>query len=189
MHWNNKIMIRNADPTDFSSILELNSESVHYLSPLSLERLRHLHDQAAYHKIIEAEGRIVAFLLAFREGADYESPNYVWFSQRYNSFLYVDRAVVHKGHRRKGHGAVLYGDIIRFAADAGVEVLACEIDISPPNPGSLLFHEGYGFREVGTQWLYGGRKQVSLREKRISMATSRHEAAPGTVETASLCTK
>lgn len=165
--------IRNAEPADFASIVDLNSASVHYLSPLDIERLRHLHGQAAYHRVIEAGGRVAAFLLAFREGADYDSPNYDWFSRHYDSFLYIDRAAVLSSHRRKGYGAALYGDLILFASGSGIDVLTCEIDVSPPNPDSLRFHEGYGFREVGTQWLYGGRKQVSLREKRIVDAPAR----------------
>ena len=158
-------MIRDATPEDFTAILDLNRESVHYLSPLGRERLAHLHGQAAYHKVVEAEQQIAAFLLAFRENADYDSPNYVWFSQRYTSFFYIDRAVVHKDHRRKGYAALLYADLVRSASEVGVTTLTCEIDIQPPNSASLLFHGGYGFREVGTQWLNDGEKQVSLREK------------------------
>jgi len=160
-------MIRNAGPADFTSILELNAESVHFLSPLTIQSLECLHSQAAYHKVVEVDGRVAAFLLAFREGADYDSPNYTWFSVRYGSFLYIDRAVVHKDQRRKGYGAALYDDLIGFSAETGIGVITCEVDIQPPNTGSLLFHETYGFQEVGTQWLNGGRKQVSLRERRI----------------------
>jgi uncharacterized protein len=176
-----QLMIRNAEPADFTSILDLNAESVSFTSPLGRERLGYLHEQAAYHKVVDVEGRVEAFLLAFREGAGYDSPNYLWFSGRYPSFLYIDRAVVHRDRRRRGHGAALYKDLIGFASGAGVEVVTCEIDVAPPNPDSLLFHEGFGFSEVGTQWLYGGLKQVSLREKRIPPAAARqgHEGDAG----------
>jgi uncharacterized protein len=161
-------MIRDAVAGDFPAILELNAGSVHFLSPLDRDKLEHLHGQAAYHRVLDEGGLIGGFLLAFREGALYDSPNYQWFSERYPSFLYVDRAVVNGSCRRKGCGRALYDDLISHAAGLGIEALTCEIDISPPNPGSLLFHAGYGFREVGTQWLHGGAKQVSLREMRIS---------------------
>lgn len=160
-------MIREATPEDFTAILALNRESVHYLSPLNRDRLAHLHGQAAYHKVIEADHQVVAFLLAFREGADYDSPNYAWFSGRYTSFCYIDRSVVQKDHRRKGYAALLYEDLIGFARQTGAATLTCEIDIEPPNSASLLFHGSYGFREVGTQWLNEGEKQVSLREKAL----------------------
>lgn len=160
-------MIREATPEDFTAILALNQESVQYLSPLNRERLAHLHGQAAYHKIIEVDRLVAAFLLAFRRGADYDSPNYAWFSRRSTSFCYIDRAVVHKEHRKKGYAAFLYEDLIRFASATGVATLTCEIDIEPPNQASLLFHESHGFCEVGTQWINGGKKQVSLREKAL----------------------
>ena len=72
---------RDATPDDFPAILALNAESVHFLSPLDAPRLQRLHAQAAYHRIVTAGGGVAAFLLAFREGADYDSPNYRWFAQ------------------------------------------------------------------------------------------------------------
>jgi hypothetical protein len=86
--------LRDARREDFAAILALNAESVHFLSPLTAERLDALHRAAAYHKIIEIDGEVAAFLLAFREGAPYDSPNYLWFAERYPEFLYIDRIVV-----------------------------------------------------------------------------------------------
>lgn len=164
-HLRGEEMIRNAREADFGRILELNEGSVRFLSPLDDEGLRRLHGQAACSTVVELDGRVVAFLLAFREGAPYGSPNYRWFSERYERFLYIDRVVVDEGCRGKGIGAALYDDIIARAASQGIGVLACEFDLSPPNPASACFHERYGFREVGTQTLPGSGKQVSLRVK------------------------
>ena len=75
-------MIRDAAISDFPAILALNAESEHFLSPLTLPRLEHLHRQAANHRVVELGSAVVAFLLAFHEGADYGSPNYLWFSGR-----------------------------------------------------------------------------------------------------------
>lgn len=63
---------------------------------------------------------------------------------------------------------MLYDDIIAFAATRGVAQLTCEFDLEPPNPGSAKFHARYGFREVGRQWLSGGRKQVSLQALEVT---------------------
>jgi uncharacterized protein len=160
-------MIRDAAATDFPAILALNAESVHFLSPLDATRLHHLHAQAAYHRVIESNRRVVAFLLALREGADYDSPNYAWFAQHYATFLYIDRVVVANAAQGQGAGARLYDDILAFAAAAGIDRLVCEFDLQPPNPGSAKFHRRYGFREVGTQWLGAGKKQVSLQARAI----------------------
>src|SRR5579883_1800566 len=152
-------MIRDAAPGDFPAILALNAESVRFLSPLDEARLRHLHGQAAYHRVLEIDGAIAAFLLALREGADYDSPNYLWFAEHYGQFLYIDRVVVDTRHQGCGFGNRLYDDLIAVAKKAGIAPLTCEFDLDPPNPASAKFHARYGFREVGRQWLGGGKKQ------------------------------
>ncbi len=165
-------MIRNTTPEDFARILALNAESVHFLSPLDEERLQQLHAQAAYCRVVEIDGAIAAFLLALREGTDYDSPNYRWFLQRYAKFLYIDRIVVAAAHQGRGLGAMLYDDVTAFAAASGVAQLTCEFDLEPPNPSSARFHARYGFREVGRQWLGGGKKQVSLQAREVPARSS-----------------
>jgi uncharacterized protein len=160
-------LIRNATPEDFPAILALNAESVQFTSPLDAARLHRLHAQAAYHRVVERDGRVAAFLLAFREGVDYDSPNYRWFAQRYRQFLYIDRIVVDADARGLGLGAQLYEDIIAFAAATGAGRLTCEFNLDPPNPGSAAFHRRFGFDEVATQRIDGGKKLVSLQAREL----------------------
>lgn len=160
--------LRDARREDFAAILALNEESVHFTSPLAAERLDALHRVAAYHKVVEIDGEIAAFLLAFREGAPYESPNYLWFAERYPEFLYIDRIVVAPAHRGARLGSALYDDVIAFATASGAPWLTCEFDVEPPNPASMKFHERMGFAEVGTQRLGGGKKRVSLQARAIA---------------------
>ncbi len=155
-------------PTDFPAVLALNAESVHFLSPMAPEHLAHLHAQAAYACVVQTGstvgGGVAAFLLAFREGADYASPNYQWFAQHQPRFLYIDRVVVSLAHQGQGLGALLYNDLFAFARSNGMDAVSCEFDIDPPNEASRRFHQRFGFREVGTQWVAGGKKQVSLQQ-------------------------
>jgi predicted GNAT superfamily acetyltransferase len=157
-------MIRDAKIADFPAILGLNLEMEQYLSPLSEELLSDLRAVAVYHRVIETkQGEVAGFLLALREGADYSSVNYLWFAERYRQFLYVDRVVVAPAHRRKRLGRLLYDDLFAFARENGIAAVACEFDINPPNEASRRFHSRFGFREVGRQWVAGGKKQVSLQ--------------------------
>jgi uncharacterized protein len=160
-------MIRDTTAADFPAILDLNAQSVRFLSPLDAARLQHLHTQAAYHRVVEHDGQVAAFLLGLREGADYDSPNYRWFTQQYPRFLYIDRIVVAGAARGLGFGVQLYDDILAFAAGTNAARLTAEFDLEPPNPVSAAFHQRYGFREVGTQWLGGGKKQVSLQAREL----------------------
>ena len=161
--------IRDAAKNDFPAILELNAASVHFLSPLDAEKLQQLHAQAAYHRVVELQGSVAAFLLAFREGADYDSPNYLWFTQHYPAFLYIDRVVVDHAARGLGLGIQLYDDILAFATHTDVARLTCEFDLDPPNPVSAKFHQRYAFREVGRQRVGAGMKQVSLQARDIEV--------------------
>src|SRR5262245_46506291 len=96
------MFLRNATPDDFTAILALNEEAVALLSPLSAARLAALHHAAAWHRIVEDAGAVLAFLLAFREGAAYDSPNYQWFARHFARFLYIDRVVVAPARRTSG---------------------------------------------------------------------------------------
>jgi predicted GNAT superfamily acetyltransferase len=162
-----RIAIREVTPADFPAILALNAESVQFLSPLDASRLQVLHAQAAYHRVAETQGRVAAFLLAFRECSDYASPNYRWFAQHYAEFLYIDRVVVHVAQQGRGLGVMLYEDLLAYAGARGVARLTCEFDLDPPNPVSARFHARFGFREVGTQRVALGNKQVSLQAREL----------------------
>ena len=156
-------LVRPATPGDFPAILALNLASEALLSPMDFARLRTLHEAAACHRVAldPATGAVAAFLLAFREGSDYDSPNYRWFSERYDCFLYVDRIAVAEGARGAGLGGALYRDLFAQARRAAVPRIVCEYYSVPLNKASQRFHAQHGFEEVGTQWLPERDKQVS----------------------------
>lgn len=157
------MVIRDAAPSDFARVLSLNAESEHFLSPLTPARLAHLHRQAPYHRVIELEAQVVAFLLVLGPGADYDSVNYQWFARRQDRFLYIDRVVVAAARQGASLGVALYDDLIAFAQQTGTSTITCEFDVVPPNERSRRFHARFGFREVGSQWVADGKKQVSLQ--------------------------
>jgi len=157
------MILRRASSSDFSAVLALNEESVRFLSPLAPERLVALDREAELHVVMEEAGAVVAFLLALREGATYDSINYQWFAGRYRKFLYVDRVVVSQSRQGGGAGRLLYDHAFAHARATSVPVVTCEYDVDPPNPGSERFHTRFGFREVGRQVVAGGKKSVSLQ--------------------------
>ena len=155
--------IRCALDSDFATILALNDAEVQQTSSLSPERLRSLVRMAAYCKVAAIDGQVVAFLIALRDGSPYESDNYHWFVARFSHFLYIDRVVVAPRFARRGIGSRLYADLFAFARDEGMATVACEYNIDPPNAASRAFHDSFGFKEQGRQWVAGGSKQVSLQ--------------------------
>jgi predicted GNAT superfamily acetyltransferase len=160
---NKSIELRSATDDDFLDMLRLNKESVQYLSPLDKNRLEKLHKEASLSMVATLNGSIVAFCLGFREGADYDSLNYLWFSKRYEKFLYIDRVVVDINYQASGIGHLIYKEVFSLAEKNEVPLVTAEIDIEPPNPVSLRFHKKFGFSEVGRQEVAGGTKIVSLQ--------------------------
>ena len=159
-------MLRNADLPDWPAILALNETSVAQLSPMDEPRLAQLARAACYFRVVEEGGVVAAFLLGFRKGADYDSPNFLWFDERYDDFVYVDRVVVDAAFRGQGLADRLYDDFETYARRLGVARVTCEVNVEPPNPVSLRFHARRGFREVG-RIPYGPAKVVSLLERSL----------------------
>ncbi len=162
-----EISLRTAVPDDYSAIVALNDVEVEQTSPMDAERLRDLGGMASYHKVAVVDGRIAAFLLAMREGAPYQNDNYGWFAARFPRFLYVDRIVVSMELAGYKIGSRLYEDLFDYARSRGISVVTCEYNVQPPNPASQRFHDKFGFKEIGSQWVANNTKLVSLQVAEI----------------------
>jgi len=140
-----------------ANMLALNHAHETETSPLDDAALAALLE-GAFHASAVAGGRD-AFLIAFDEAAAYASPNFLWLKARLSRFVYVDRVVVAAHARGRGIAAALYGDLFRRACDSGRSIVACEVNMVPPNPASDAFHARLGFGEIG-QASAGGAKRV-----------------------------
>lgn len=152
--------IENITSDDIPQILELNQISQPHLSFLSLKRLNELAEMTFHFRIIRDNDSIAAFLMGMEEKQPYDSMNYNWISDQYDSFYYIDRIAVAEKYWRKGLGKKLYDDGQSFALHMNKPMMACEVNIKPMNEGSIIFHENYGFKSVGEQDTEGGKKRV-----------------------------
>ena len=158
--------------SDYPTIVTLNEESEHFLSPLNLDKLARLANEAAVFQVALSGDTVAGFLLAFLHEANYESPNFLWFKARYTDFFYIDRIVVAEPFRSRHLASDLYGRLESQAISRGISRLACEVDIEPPNPVSIWFHQKHNFIEVGQQSIRSAEKGnhqkiVSLQMKRL----------------------
>ncbi|RFA14950.1 hypothetical protein B7R21_05870 [Subtercola boreus] len=150
---------------DLPALLAMNNDAVPAVNHLDEEGLGKL--VALSHRAVAVvhEGdpaTPVGFALAMLPGAAYASENYRWFEARSGSFLYVDRIVVGGRARGQGLGRVLYDDLFAVARAARCAEMFCEVNLEPPNPGSLVFHSRLGFEQLDTQQTKGGSVVVSL---------------------------
>lgn len=157
------INIRKTEALDYPKIIQLNENEVQHTSTMDLNRLAELDALSNYHKVIVVDDVVAGFLLAMRENAAYANENFSFFSSKYDTFLYIDRIVIDAEYAGLKLGTLLYNDLFDYARNNGVSVLTCEYNIEPPNEPSRRFHDKYGFKEIGTQWLDAGKKRVSLQ--------------------------
>jgi len=86
--------LRDAAPADWPAVLALNTGSVEHLSPMDEARLRSLAEASCYFRVIEVDGGVAGFLMAFRKGASYDGAIFQLFNARAADFVYIDRIVV-----------------------------------------------------------------------------------------------
>lgn len=158
------LTVRDVQAHELDAILALNNAAGSTILPLDGQGITRLAGYASYLRVAEADGQIAGFLLALRDGAPYDSPNYRWFSERYPEFVYIDRIVIARPFRRLGLGRVFYADVTSFA-EVRVPVLTCEVFLEPRDDVSVLFHGTYGFQEVGQQTMAGVGRRVALLAK------------------------
>ena len=156
-------MISDISAADLNWVHRLNKTHEVELSPLSRRETASLVAEAVFAR--QADGG--AFLLVFDQGADYDSPNFLWFRARFERFLYVDRIAVAESHRRRGLAAALYGDLFAFAAGRGDSRVVCEVNSDPPNPGSDAFHAALGFEIIGEARLEARGKSVRYMARNV----------------------
>ena len=138
-------------------LLALNNAHAAELSPLSLAEFNRLIQASFFASALE-DG--AAFLIAFDQTAAYDSPNFLWFRERYDRFVYVDRVVTSPLARGRGYAKALYADLFVRAKQAGYARIVCEVNFLPPNPASDAFHAAFGFTEVGRAPIHNGQKTV-----------------------------
>lgn len=139
------------------AMLALNNAHAVELSALTAAQLKALLDKAFYARQI-SDGD--AFLVAFDQGATYDSPNYLWFRQRYRQFVYIDRVVVSPPMRTRGYARALYMDLFAHARQEGHTLVVCEVNRDPPNRVSDAFHAAMQFTEVGRAKIHQSSKTI-----------------------------
>jgi len=159
--------ISNTITDELPYILKMNQEALPAVSSVSIEDMKHFLSIVDYFRTLKVENKIAGFLIALSPGKGYSSLNYKWFEKTYNSFMYVDRIVIDTNYHRNGLGTSFYNDLETFSIGKSSRI-TCEVNIRPKNEGSMVFHETYGFEQVGTQTTEEGKKEVSLMSYKLT---------------------
>jgi uncharacterized protein len=157
------VSVRGLTPSDYAWVAALGAANEVETGPIDFAWLE---ANAREWFLGVAAGEHEAFAIIFDETANYGSPNFHWFRERYPRFVYVDRIVVSESARGKGLARALYEHVFEAARAAGHSRVVCEVNFDPPNPGSEAFHAKLGFCEIGRATLANG-KSVRYLERLI----------------------
>jgi uncharacterized protein len=155
------VTLRPYTPDDLEALVAIN-DGAHPAVPIT--PTAELADLIASSRLtlVADDGEVAGFIVALAPGLDYASENYAWFGARSRDFLYVDRIVLAPRLQGQGVGPRLYAAVEEAARADGATEITCEVNVRPPNPGSLAFHARLGFVEVGRQQTKGGAIEVAL---------------------------
>ena len=145
--------VRNLEITDLARVLEINNANTPGVSELTMAELQTDFKNSLHALAVDNEhGEVCAFCITFAQDASDAGDNHRWFAERYESFVYLDRIAIDSDYRNRGLGVQLYQSVENMMLQSSEHsMLCCEVNLKPPNPGSLRFHHRIGFTEVGQQ--------------------------------------
>jgi predicted GNAT superfamily acetyltransferase len=135
----------------------LNEDHATELSSLPADTLEALIGSAFFAAAVDDGDALV---IVCDQDTPYDSPNFLWFRERYPRFAYIDRVAVSPLRRGEGLAQQLYEAVFAIARAAGHDRIVCEVNYDPPNLASDAFHEKLGFTEVGRAHLADRGKGV-----------------------------
>ncbi|HPW33467.1 MAG TPA: GNAT family N-acetyltransferase, partial [Arenimonas sp.] len=85
------IIIRDVREHELDSVLAMNNAAGVGILPMDAAKVRFFWENADYFRVAEVDGLIAGFLIAVSHDAAHDSSNFLWFRERYEKFLYIDR--------------------------------------------------------------------------------------------------
>ncbi|UOM36862.1 GNAT family N-acetyltransferase [Acuticoccus sp. I52.16.1] len=160
------LSVEDARPEDLAAIAAVNNAAVPAVNALTAEEMGAVAALGAL-RIVRTGGAVGGLVLTIPEGQPYASLNYRWFSGEFDAFLYVDRIVVAPEARGLGVGRALYEDTFARARSLGRPRVCAEVNVEPPNPGSMAFHAATGFNVLLDRFNEEAGKTVRMMERPV----------------------
>jgi predicted GNAT superfamily acetyltransferase len=136
------IIIRAMTALDIEAVWAINQENIPAVGEETVEVLADLLSMSLFSLVAEADNVVVGFCMVLGPQTQYQSPNYLYFCERYDDFIYLDRVAVTSAFQGLGLGAALYSEVEK---QSNSTLFALEVNTKPRNEGSLRFHTREGF--------------------------------------------
>lgn len=157
------VIVRDLTAADLVIAHAINQENVPAVGHETFDDFVGIFDVCNIALALEDDGAVRGFCMVLPPGTTYDSPNYIFFTDRFDHFAYLDRVAITASHQGRGGGALLYREVERRTE---APWFTLEVNVVPPNEGSLRFHHREGFVEVAQEETRPG-KVVSLMAKRL----------------------
>lgn len=138
----NDFTIRTMVADDVNTVWAINQENVPAVGEETVEVLSELLAMSTISLVAEVDNVVVGFCMVLSPQTTYQSPNYLYFCERFKDFIYLDRVAVTSGFQGWGIGAAMYRKVEQMT-DSSLFML--EVNTKPRNEGSLRFHTREGF--------------------------------------------
>ena len=143
-----------------NNILNLNELNKPALGPINnLSFLKTLYNQSVFFLCSFESKTLTSFAVVMDENSNYQSPNYLYFKNKFAQFMYIDRIAVSKDYQRLGIGTIIYSEIYSLSIQKNIP-LCCEVNTKPYNKQSLDFHSKNNFQII---------EEVPLGNKTVAM--------------------
>lgn len=163
--------IRTLLPSDISQVLSINEESQPHVAALDAHELHRLLGISQDHLVAEQQGQVSGYALSFSRDSAYDGEEFLMFKKLVlEPFIYIDQVAILPSTQKSRLGQQLYGVLELLARTRGASSLCCEVNISPPNPGSRAFHNRMGF-ELIRPFMTGDGRSVELLQKPLPRMT------------------
>ena len=156
--------IRNLAPANIEAIWAINEQGLPGTGRVSEQEISDLLQFSSLSVGVFDGNELLGFVICLPPGTRYGSLNYQWFNDHYNAFVYVDRITVSTLHRNRGVGTKLYETVVAYSKEKNIPI-AAEVNLNPPNPGSIRFHERFNFEQVGV--LHHDEKSVTMLLRKV----------------------
>ena len=145
--------LRDYRPADIAAVHAINQAEVPAVGDETVDALARIGELSTIALVAEEpdSGVVGGFCMVLEPGTEYGSGNYLWFGERYDRFVYLDRVAIAPAFRRQGLGRRFYAEVERLAAERcpDAEQFTLEVNLRPRNDTSLAFHAALGFVELG----------------------------------------
>ncbi len=157
------MLVRDLTAPDLTIAHRINQENVPAVGEETFDDFVAIFEMCSVALALEDSGSVCGFCMVLPPSTAYDSPNYLFFESRFDDFVYLDRVAITASHQGRGGGPLLYREVERRTQ---APWFTLEVNVKPPNEGSLRFHRREGFDEVAELETRPG-KVVSLMAKRL----------------------